>query len=166
MKNIFHRRKLGKTDYGKRKKLLSGNSPRIVFRRTNRYVIAQYVTTKEARDNIEIGITSKNLEKYGWPKEFAGSLRSITAAYLTGFLIGKKILKEKKKVPIFDLGMISSAHKTRPYAFLKGLVDARLKIEHDKKIFPEEDRIKGKHLKENFTATYEKIKSNIEGEYK
>jgi len=165
MKNIFHRRKLGKTDYGKRRKLLSGNSPRIVFRRTNKYVIAQYVTTKEAKDSIEIGITSKNLEKYGWPKEFAGSLRSITAAYLTGFLIGKKILKEKKKTPIFDLGMISSAHKTRPYAFLKGLVDAGLKIEHDKKIFPEEDRIKGKHLKENFTATYEKIKAHIEKEF-
>ena len=165
MKNIFHRRKLGKTDYGKRKKLLRGNSPRIVFRRTNRYVIAQYITTKEAKDSIEIGVTSKNLEKYGWPKEFEGSLRSITASYLTGLLIGKKILKEKKKIPVFDLGMISSAHKTRPYAFLKGLVDAGLKISHDKKVFPEEDRISGKHLKEDFSKMYEKIKSNIDKEF-
>lgn len=166
MKNIFHRRKLGKTDYGKRKKLLRGNSPRIVFRRTNRYVIAQYITTKEAKDSIEIGVTSKNLEKYGWPKEFEGSLRSITASYLTGILIGKKILKEKKEIPVFDLGMISSAHKTRPYAFLKGLVDAGLKISHDKKVFPEEDRIEGKHLKENFSETYKEIKSKIEREFK
>ncbi len=165
MKNIFHRRRLGKTDYGKRKKLLRGNSPRIVFRRTNRYIIAQYMITKEAKDIIEIGVTSRNLEKYGWPEEFKGSLRSITAAYLTGFLIGKKILKEKKKTPVFDLGMISSGHKTRPYAFLKGLVDAGLKISHDKKIFPEEDRIKGKHLKKDFSGMYEKIKSNIEKEF-
>ena len=97
MKKVFNRRREGKTDYGKRIKLLSGGIPRIVFRRTNRYIIAQYVTSKEAKDTIEIGLTSKNLEKYGWPKEMEGSLKSITAAYLTGFLMGKKILKEKKK---------------------------------------------------------------------
>ncbi len=162
MKNIFHRRKSGKTDYGKRKKLLRGNYPRIVFRRTNRYIIAQYVTTKEAKDKIEIGVTSRNLEKYGWPKEFMGSLRSITASYLTGFLIGKKILKGKKEAPVLDFGMISTVHKTRPYAFLKGLVDSGLKISHDKEIFPEEDRIKGKHLKKDFSGIFEKIKSKIE----
>ena len=67
----------------------------------------------------------------------------------------------KKETPIFDMGMISSAHKTRPYAFLKGLVDAGLKISHDKKVFPEEDRIKGKHLKEELASSFEKIKSNI-----
>lgn len=163
-KNIFRRRKLGKTDYGKRKKMLRSNSPRIVFRRTNRYVIAQYVTSDEAKDKIEIGVNSKNLKEYGWPEKFSGSLRSITASYLTGLLIGKKILKEKKEMPIFDFGMISSEHKTRPYAFLKGLVDAGLKISHDKKIFPEEDRIKGKHLKEDFSILFEKIKSKIEAE--
>ena len=130
MKNIFERRKKGITDYSKRRKLLVSELPRIVFRRTNRYIIAQYVTTKEAKDNIEIGITSKNLEKYGWSKEFKGSLKSITAAYLTGFLIGKKIIKEKKKLPILDIGMVSSASKTKPYAFLKGLIDSGLKISH------------------------------------
>lgn len=165
MKNTFKRREQGKTDYGKRKKLLRSESPRVVFRRTNRYVIAQYVTTKEAKDKIEIGLTSKNLEKYGWPKESQGSLRSITASYLTGFLIGKKIIKEKKAVPIFDLGIISSANKTRPYAFLKGLIDSGLKMNHkDSSIFPDEERIKGKHLKRDFSSFYDKIKSNIEKE--
>ncbi|MFZ1970852.1 MAG: 50S ribosomal protein L18 [Candidatus Nanoarchaeia archaeon] len=165
MKNIFHRRKKGITDYSKRKKLLISGIPRIVFRRTNRYIIAQYVTTKEAKDSIEIGVTSKNLEKYGWDKEFEGSLKSIPAAYLTGLLIGKKIIKEKKKLPIFDIGMISSAAKTKPYAFLKGLVDSGLKISYGSKdLFPEEDRIKGKSLKKDFSKMYEKIKLNIEKE--
>lgn len=164
MKNILIRRRLGKTDYGKRKKILKGNSPRIVFRRTNRYIIAQYVTSKEAKDRVEIGITSKNLKEFGWPEKFDGSLKSIPASYLTGLLIGKKILEEKKETPIFDLGMISPAHKTKPYAFLKGLVDAGVEISHDKKIFPEEDRIKGKHLNKNFTDLFEKIKSKIEKE--
>ena len=162
MKNIFRRRKSGKTDYGKRNKMLRGNLPRIVFRRTNRYIIGQYVSTKEAHDKIEIGVTSKELKKFGWPEKMEGSLRSITASYLTGLLIGKRIIKEKKEMPIFDFGMISSKSKTRPYAFLKGLVDAGLKINHDKKVFPEEDRIKGKHLKEDFSGMFEKIKMNIE----
>jgi large subunit ribosomal protein L18 len=164
MKKVFNRRREGKTDYGKRIKLLSGGIPRIVFRRTNRYIIAQYVTSKEAKDTIEIGLTSKNLEKYGWPKEMEGSLKSITAAYLTGFLMGKKILKEKKETPIFDIGMTSSTHKTRPYAFLKGLIDAGLKLGHDAKIFPEANRIKGEHMKEDFSSSFEKIKLNIEKE--
>lgn len=165
MKNIFKRRSKGITDYGKRKKLLKGESPRVVFRRTNRYVIAQYVISKEAKDKIEIGITSKVLEKYGWPKEFQGSLSSIPASYLTGLLIGKKIIKEKKELPIMDFGMVSKTHKTRPYAFLKGLVDSGLKINHGaNEIFPESDRIKGKNLKEDFSDFFEKIKSNIEKE--
>src|SRR5271169_2066091 len=105
MKKVFNRRREGKTDYTKRIKLLSSANPRIVFRKTNRYIIAQYVTAIESKDKIEIGITSKALEKFGWPKELEGSLKSITASYLTGFLIGKMILKEKKEKPILDIGM-------------------------------------------------------------
>ena len=61
--------------------------------------------------------------------------------------------------------MVSSASKTKPYAFLKGLIDSGLKISHGgENLFPEEDRIKGKNLKEDFSKMYEKIKSNIEKE--
>ena len=65
MQRIFQRRKKGRTDYLKRKRLLRGNSPRLVFRRTNQYVFAQYVISKEARDKVEITVSSKHLEKYG-----------------------------------------------------------------------------------------------------
>ena len=165
MKNVLDRRRRGITDYGKRKKLLSGGSPRVVFRRTNRYIVAQYISSHEAKDKVEIGITSKALEKYGWPKEFGGSLSSLPASYLTGFLMGKKILKEKKKLPVFDFGMISSLHGSRPFAFLKGLVDSGLKMPHkSEEIFPEKDRIEGKHLKEDFSSFFGKIKSSIEKE--
>lgn len=163
MKRAFKRRRQGKTNYLRRKKLLRGELPRIVFRRTNKYIIAQYITSKEAKDKIEIGVTSKDLKKYGWPKEFEGSLRSITASYLTGILIGSRVIKEKKKTPIFDFGMISSIHKTRAFAFLKGVIDSGLKISHKKEdIFPSEDRIEGKHLKKDFSDWYNKIKLNIE----
>ncbi|MCK5149985.1 50S ribosomal protein L18 [Candidatus Pacearchaeota archaeon] len=158
------RRKQSKTDYSKRIKLLKSGSPRVVFRKTNKYVISQYVTSKEAQDKIEFGVNSKDLIKYGWPKEFKGSLKSIPASYLVGFLIGKKIIKQKLENPIVDLGMLRILYKTKVYGFLKGLKDSGIKIKCEDKMFPEEDRIKGKNLKKDFSKTFEEIKSKIEKE--
>ena len=94
MKTLKRRRKEYKTDYKKRFGLLKSGVPRIVFRKTNKYVSAQYVTSKEAQDKVILGISSKNLIKYGWPEISKGSLKSITASYLTGYLVGKKILSQ------------------------------------------------------------------------
>jgi large subunit ribosomal protein L18 len=162
MKTLQRRRKEGKTDYMKRFKLLKSYSPRIIFRKTNRYIIAQYVTSKEAQDKIEMGVTSKNLKKFGWPEEFEGSLKSIPAAYLTGLLIGKEIIKKKLKTPIVDFGMTRVLNKNRGYAFLKGIVDTGVKIKCDEEQFPEEERLSGKHLKEDFSGIFKEIKSKIE----
>lgn len=161
MKIPKKRRNENKTDYGKRLMLLKSEMPRVVFRKTNKYVIGQYVTSKETKDNVEIGVNSVQLLNYDWPKEFGGSLKSIPASYLVGLLMGRKILKEKKETPIADFGMIRSIHKTKIFAFLKGLVDAGVEIKHEGKVFPSEDRISGKHLREDFSKTFEKIKLKI-----
>ena len=159
MKTQKRRRKQGKTDYLKRIKLLKSKKPRVVFRKTNKYILAQYVTSNEAKDKIVIGISSKDLMKYGWTKENQGALKSTTASYLTGFLIGKKIMKEKLEQPILDLGMIKTIHKSKPYAFLKGLIDSGIQISCNEEAFPEETRIKGEHLKNKIN--FEEIKSQI-----
>ena len=157
-KTIKRRRKENKTDYLNRIKLLKSDSPRLVLRKTNKYFIAQYVTSEEAQDKIEFGVTSKNLIKYGWPKEALGSLKSIPAAYLTGYLFGKKIINQKKKVPIVDFGMMRCLHKTKPFGFLKGLNDSGIKINSEKEIFPDESKIN----REGDKIPFEKIKLNIE----
>jgi|TARA_Y100000310_G_C20675261_1_gene812669 large subunit ribosomal protein L18 len=162
MKTIKRRRKENKTDYAKRLKMLKSRKARVVVRKTNKYIIAQYVLSPKTQDKIEIGLSSKNLLNYGWPKEFEGSLKSIPASYLTGFLIGKKIIDGKKEAPIIDFGMTRTLHKTKIFAFLKGLVDSGVNIKHDEKTFPEEDRISGKSLKKDFSNEFNKIKSNIE----
>ncbi len=163
MKTLFRRRREGKTNYLKRKGMLKSGKARVVFRRTNRYIIGQYVTSSEAKDKVEIGVNSKMLLNYGWPKEDEGSLRSITASYLTGFLMGNKIIKEKKETPIVDFGMISPVHKSRPFAFIKGLIDAGVEIGTKKEdAFPEGERIEGKRLKKDFSEIFKKVKSNIE----
>ncbi len=178
MRTLKRRRKESKTDYGNRLKLLKGERPRIVFRKTNKYVIGQYVVSDETKDRVEIGVNSKQLLNYGWPEEFSGSLKSLPASYLTGLLLGKKISKDKrlsqaqsgssesqtKENPIVDLGMIRNIHKTKTFAFLKGLVDAGVNVKHKVETLPEEDRIKGKNLKKDFSDVFEKIKSNVEKE--
>lgn len=164
MKVNKRRRRGGKTDYRKRIKLLSSESPRIIFRKTNRYIISQYVTSKEAQDKVEINVNSKSLIKYGWPESHRTSLKSIPASYLTGMLIGKKIIKNKLKTPILDFGMYRILHKTRAFAFLKGLIDSGIEIKYKKEIFPNEERLKGKHLKKDFSEIFDKIKLKIEKE--
>jgi len=162
MKTVKKRRHQGRTDYGKRMKLLKGGVPRLVFRRSNRYAIVQYVESAAAQDKIIKGTTSKELLKFGWPKEKSGSLASAPAMYLTGFLFGKKILKEKMKTPIVDAGMLRILSGSNFFAILKGLVDSGLEIECKKEVFPTEDRISGKHLKEDFSKTFSEIKLKIE----
>ncbi len=156
------RRRENKTDYGKRIKLLKAGVPRIVFRKSNKYIIAQYVTSKEAQDKIEFGVISKDLIMHGWPKENQGSLKSIPAAYLTGLLMGKKITDKGLENPIIDFGMNRMSYKTKTYAFLKGVVDSGIKINAKEEIFPEQNRIQGKHLKKDFSKIFEQIKSSVE----
>ena len=155
MKTVKKRRKEGKTDYSKRIKLLKSGRPRVLFRKTNRYIISQYVISKEAKDKVIIGVNSKSLLKYGWPKEKTGSLKSLSASYLTGYLMGKKILKNKLEEPIVDFGMIRTIHKTKVFAFLKGLIDSGIKIKCKEEAFPEEKRI----IKEGIKV--DEIKSKI-----
>lgn len=135
MKIEKRRKRESKTDYQKRIKLLKSNLPRLVLRKTNRYVIAQYIKSEESQDKVEIGISSKELLKYGWPKENKGSLKSIPATYFVGLLIGKKIIEKKLKTPIIDFGLHRSTHKSRLYSFVKGLVEAGVEIKYGKKHF-------------------------------
>ena len=160
MKTLKRRRQEFKTDYNKRIKLLKSQRPRIVFRRTNKYIIAQYVTSYEAQDKVELGLNSKILLKYGWPESAKGSLKSISACYLTGLLIGKLIISKKLTAPIVDLGMLRTNHKGKVYAFLKGLIDAGLEINCKEEAFPESTRISGENLKNDIE--FKKIKSKIE----
>lgn len=158
MKTIRKRRKEQKTDYKKRIDLLKGERSRVVFRKTNRYIIAQYVVSEEAQDKIIIGITSKDLLEYGWPKEAQGSLKSISASYLTGYLIGKKIKEKKLEEPILDFGMIRVLHKSKPYAFIKGLKDAGINIKCKEEFFPEKERIDSEKFKNKIEEIKKKIK--------
>ena len=151
------RRRQGKTDYKARLSLLKSGKPRVVFRKTNKYIIGQFIESKGAEDSIIVGVVSKDLLKHSWPKEAEGSLKSMPASYLTGYLLGKRV---GDKEAIFDLGLLRNIAKSKAFGFLKGVIDAGVKIKASKEVFPDEERIKGKDLKNKID--FDKIKGSIE----
>ena len=163
MKTIKRRKKEHKTDYLKRFKMLKSGKPRIVFRKTNKYIIAQYISGEKAQDKILVGINSKILKEYGWTEEMGKSIKSVPASYLTGLLMGKRIYEKNLELPIIDFGMARPTYHGKGYAFIKGLIDAGVGIKTGKdEIFPDEEKISGKGLKKDMSKTFEKIKSKIE----
>jgi len=153
------RRMEGKTDYKLRLKILKSGIPRIVIRRTNKYFTLQAVTSKQAQDTVVTGISSRDLIKEGLDKKHTGSLKSIPAGYLTGLLFAKKL--DKKQEYIMDLGMIRTIPKNRTYAVLKGLMDGGANIRVGDKVFPEQERLDGNHLKDEAKEAFKKLKEKL-----
>jgi len=153
----FKRRRLEKTDYQKRLKLLSSGKPRLVVRKSLNYIIVQIIGFDKKGDKTLAGLTSKELKKLGW--KFACD--NLPAAYLTGMLIGKRAMKKKINEAILDAGLYSSTKGSRIYATAKGAIDAGLKLPIGEEILPSEDRIKGKHISNDVEKEFEKIKQKI-----
>ena len=149
------RKKKGKTDYSLRLKLLKSPKPRLIIRKSLKNMTLQIIESKNAQDKVLITTHSGELRKLGWKH----SLSNIPASYLTGLILGKKALEKNIKEAILDLGFQKNIVKSKIYAGLKGCIDAGLKVNHNDKIFPDEDRIKGKHI--NKETDFEKIKEKI-----
>ncbi len=158
MKLDKRRRTECKTNYTKRLKLLEGKSPRLVIRKTNKYITLQIIESKNAQDKAVYSASSKELLKHGWPKEKQGSLKSLSAAYLTGALLGKKAGKLKGRL-IVDTGLIPNTKGSRIYAAIKGAADFGLEINYNKEIMPNHERIEGKAQK--LDAIFNKIKGGL-----
>ena len=157
MKTQRRRRSEGKTDYKARLALLKSEKTRVVVRKSNRYVLVQLVESDKAQDRTIGRVSSKDLMEKGWPKERAGSLKSLAAAYLTGFMLGKKF-KGKIKEAVLDIGLQRNAKESRIYAVLKGILDAGLNVVHNPEALPSMERIKEN---KKISGTFEKIKENL-----
>jgi len=161
---MFKRRREGKTNYKKRLKLLLSKKPRLVVRKTNRYIIAHIVEYdyKNHRDLTKVYVTSKKLSEFGWNYK---SFKCIPAAYLTGYLLGKICLKEKIEEAILDAGIYRLTKGCRIYATLKGAIDSGLKVPHSEEILPSKDRIEGKHIKNFDPNLFYQVIDNINKKY-
>jgi len=148
----FRRRHEGKTDYYQRTRLVVADAPRMVVRRTNRYIIIQLVTAEMDGDRTLVAANSKELESYG----YKGSMSNTPAAYLTGMLFAAKAKKAQHDRAILDIGLSRATPGARVFAALKGAVEAGLDVPHGEEILPSDERIKGAHI-----AAYNKNAGNI-----
>ncbi|MEK6792804.1 MAG: 50S ribosomal protein L18 [Nanoarchaeota archaeon] len=141
-RTVRKRRLEGRTDYKARLYLLKSGKPRVIFRKTNRYLLAQIVVSEIAQDKVLVNVSTKDLIQYGWPEKLSGSLKSLPAAYLMGYLLVKK--SKNIKEGVLDIGLLTHVPKSRIYAFVKGLKDAGFDIPCNDDVLPGEDLINKK----------------------
>ncbi|MEK6855587.1 MAG: 50S ribosomal protein L18 [Nanoarchaeota archaeon] len=159
MGRVLKRRRLeSKTDYRTRVSLLKSGKARLVVRKTNRYMIAQVIISKQAQDTVVCGISSNILLSKGWPKEMAGSLKSLPACYLVGILIAKLAKEKKITEAILDIGMYRTINNSRLYAVLKGALDEGLSVPHSEEAVPSIERISKNEKVGKLISLKEKMK--------
>ncbi|MFB5611864.1 MAG: 50S ribosomal protein L18 [Nitrosarchaeum sp.] len=156
--NILRRLREEKTNYKKRGTLLIGKRDFITVNITNENTQVQVLKPGMAGDTVIASAHSNYLIKKGWK----GSRKSIPAAYLTGYLAGKKAIGNGAKDAVLYTG--TRKYTQRMAAALKGVVDAGLKVPVDADTFPPEERLNGNHLTVKNDTT--KIKSAIDSEVK
>ena len=155
---ILRRLREEKTNYKKRGTMLTGKRDFITVNITNQNTQVQILTPGMTGDKVVASAHSRYLLEKGWK----GSRKSVPAAYLTGYLAGKKALGKGAKDAIMYTG--TRRYTQRMAAALKGIVDAGVKVPSDEKTFPPNDRINGEHL--TVKNEISKIKSSIDSEVK
>ena len=120
---------------------------------------SQIIIYQRNGDKTSLFCSSRELEKYGWKKNF----KNRPAAYLTGYLTAKKASSMKIKEIIPDLGRYNLTKGNKIYAFMKGISDfGFFSFNFDEKVFPSEDiifKVNGQDL----LKEVESVKSNIDG---
>ncbi|MEM1657670.1 MAG: 50S ribosomal protein L18 [Candidatus Jordarchaeales archaeon] len=141
----FRRRREGKTNYRRRRKLVISGRLRLVVRGSLNNFSAQLVEPKFGGDKTLVSAHSRELvKKYGWK----GHCGNVPTAYLTGFLLALKAKKAGFRDAILDIGLHTPSKGCRVFAALKGALDGGLEIPHGEEIFPSKERIRGEHIAE------------------
>ena len=156
----FRRDRSGLTNYRKRLKILSSNKPRLVVRKSLKNIQASIVEYSKKGDVVKLSSHSQNLKKFGWTY----NTRNLPAAYLVGFLLGKKTKGTKLNEAIMDIGFQKSIKGSRIYAVLAGVLDAGLKVPHSKEILPNKERIIGTHIA-NYAEILKKDESLLKKQF-
>ena len=139
---MLRRRRQKRTDYKMRKAMVVSKIPRLVVRGSLAHMNIQIAEALLNGDKMLASANSKSLVSFGW-KAPSGN---IPAAYLTGYLLGKKALAAGLDKAILDVGLTSTTTGARLFAALKGVVDAGLVVPHGEDILPLDQRIKGEHI--------------------
>jgi len=138
----FRRRRQQRTDYRARRTMILSDLPRLVVRSSLKNLGAQLVEASSEGDRVLTAAGSRDLETYGW----RASRGNLPAAYLTGYLLGKKAQAAGVKEAILDIGLKGTTSGSRIFAALKGALDAGLSIPCNEEIVPSKGRMRGEHI--------------------
>jgi large subunit ribosomal protein L18 len=135
------RRRENKTNYHKRRVMVLAKTPRLVIRRSQKYITLQIIEALPQGDHTLLATTSKKLSEYGW-KSPSGN---IPAAYLTGVMIGHQAQSNGINAVIPDIGLRRASPGSRVFAVIKGAQDAGLNVPCGETM-PDDFRITGQHI--------------------
>ncbi len=157
---MLRRRRQNRTDYRMRKTMIASRRLRLIIRSSLAHMCLQVSEAHLIGDKMLASANSKSLASFGW-KAPTGN---IPAAYLTGYLLGKKALADGVKETILDIGLANTTKGARIFSALKGATDAGLSVPHGKRILPSSGRLEGEHiagyaktLQETDPMAYDKI---------
>lgn len=153
---ILRRLRERKTNYKKRGSMLAGHRDFVTVQITNENTQVQIHTPQMTGDRTVASAHSRYLSKKGWK----GSRKSVPASYLTGYLAGRKAVRNGSKSAILYTG--TRRYTERMAAALKGVIDAGVEVPADPQALPDESRINGEHL--TVKNDVSQIKSAIDGE--
>jgi large subunit ribosomal protein L18 len=156
----FRRRREGRTDYRQRARLLRARIPRAVVRISLRNVSVQIIEYDPQGDKVIATAHSRELPGMGWDQ----ACGNLPAAYLTGFLAGKRALKKGVESAVLDIGLRNPAKGSGVFAAMKGILDAGVKIPHGEGVLPANDRLMGKHIGEGVEKLVHDVKNRMEAD--
>src|SRR3989338_2069105 len=152
------RRREGKTNYPKRFNLLKSGTHRFVVRPSLQNINVQITLYSPQGDKVVVATSSQALHHYGWTVHKGNT----PAAYLTGYLIGKKAQKKNISSAILDSGLRTPTKGGRIYACVKGIVDAGVTVPVAEEVLPTMERIEGKHIGKEAAQLFHATKKKID----
>lgn len=138
----MRRRREARTDYHQRLRLLKSGKPRLVARKSNNHVRAQLVNIGVNGDETLASASSADLEEFGWEAPTG----NLPAAYLTGFLAGKRALEADIDAAVLDIGLNTATPGNKVFAVQEGAIDAGVEIPHNESVFADWSRTRGEHI--------------------
>jgi large subunit ribosomal protein L18 len=139
---LQRRRRSGLTDYQARRRAISSQGTLLVVRISDKNVTAQFLRPKVEGDEVVASAHSKELAKLGWK----GSPKSTPACYMLGLLAGKKAVSKGINDAVLYMGVAPFVRGSRTAAFVKGAIDAGVKIPFGEEAIPGDDRLTGKSI--------------------
>lgn len=156
----FNRRIRGRTDYRQRLRFLESGLTRLVVRKSNNSITVQFVDYDPKGDKVVSSARALDLGKYGFDMHKG----NLAAAYLTGYLAGKRALKSNVSNDcIVDKGLNKVFFQGRIFAAVKGAMDAGINVRAGEIEFAPDERLKGEHLKaEKASQKVDSVKKEID----